>query len=238
MSVFVPTLRVQRRGLVLARYPVPIVVSKGSLVPVTMLAALFALYSSGARPVYLVAAAFVGGLGGALSLVVHELGHVGAARKLKGVRPVSVSLLWLGAGTKFEGAYRSGRDQARVALAGPAASLLFATALLVSAFLPVPRPLQYGLFGLALLNGAIALVSLLPVAPLDGYKLLVGSLWRVCGSERRARAILRRTGRGWLVLELGGCLVLTVERPVLGGTALAAGAAMYAQKRFAARLKA
>jgi Zn-dependent protease len=168
MSAPAPALA-RERGVVLARYPVPIVAGKGSLVPVTLLAGLFALYSAGARPVWLLGAAALGAVGGALSLIVHELGHVRAARRLKGVNVVRVSLLWLGAGTQFEGAYRSGRDQARVAIAGPAASFGFAVVLLVTAFMPMPRPIQYGLFGLGLLNLAIALGSLVPVYPLDGY---------------------------------------------------------------------
>src|SRR5205085_5687197 len=101
--------------------------------------------------------------------------------------------------------------------------------------MPMPRPLQYGLFGLALLNVAIAVVSLLPVYPLDGHKLLVGVAWRVLGSERRARAIIRRAGRAWLALEALGCVVLAVERPVIGALAFAAGAAVCGQKYLAAR---
>jgi Zn-dependent protease len=200
-----------------------------------MLAALFVLYSSGANTLLLFGAAGLGGLGGAVSLVVHELGHVRAARRIKGIKAVGVSLVWLGAGTRFEGAYRSGRDQARVAIAGPAASFAFAVLLLVSAFMPMPRPLQYGLFGLALLNFAIAAVSLLPVYPLDGHKLLVGLLWRVTSSERRARTIVRRAGKTWLAVEGVGCVALTVERPMLGCWVLALGAAMYLQKRLGAR---
>src|SRR3954466_1503182 len=125
MSVALSSPRVRTKGLVLVRHPVPIVVGRGSIVPVATLAALFVLYSAGAAVPLLVGAAALGGVGGAVSLIVHELGHVRAARRLSGVKPVSVSLIWLGAGTKFEGAYRSGRDQARVALAGPAASLAF-----------------------------------------------------------------------------------------------------------------
>ena len=238
MSAPVPAgVRVRLRGgdVVVARHPVPIVVSKGSLVPVIGLAAVFALYSAGAAPLLLLGAAVLGGLGGAASLIVHELGHVRAARSLNGVRPVRVSLLWLGAGTKFEGAYRNGRDQARVAVAGPLASLAFGFALLVAALMPMPRPAQYGLFGLAILNVAIAAVSLLPVYPLDGYKLLVGVLWRICGSEGRARTLLRRAGLAWLGVEAFGCTILVVERPALGCAFLAAVAAIYAQKRLVRR---
>jgi Zn-dependent protease len=235
MSAYVPAARIRGHGVVLARHPIPIVVSKGSLVPVAMLAALFVLYSSGAHPLLLFGAAALGGLGGAASLIVHELGHVRAARRMKGIKPVRVSLVWLGAGTKFEGAYRSGRDQAKVAIAGPAASFAFGVLLLVSAFMPMPRPVQYGLFGLALLNFAIAAVSLLPVYPLDGHKLLVGLVWRVTSSERRARTIVRHAGKIWLALEGLACIALTVERPMLGSLVLALGAAIYVQKLLVAR---
>src|SRR5437773_9060279 len=126
MSAFVPAVRFRGTGLLVARRPVPIVVSRSSLVPIGLLAALFALYSSGAPTLLVLGAAALGGLGGAASLIVHELGHIGAARRLTGVKPVRLSLLWFGAGTRFEGAYRSGRDQATVAIAGPAASLALA----------------------------------------------------------------------------------------------------------------
>jgi Zn-dependent protease len=236
MSAYVPSTAVRSRGFVLARRPVPIVASKGSLVPVVMLAALFALYSSGASALLVLGAAVLGGIGGLGSLIVHELGHVRAARRLKGVRPVRVSLLWLGAGTKFEGAYRSGGDQAKVALAGPAASFGLAVVLFVVAFMPFfPRPAQYGLFGLALLNLTIAAVSLIPVHPLDGHKVLVALFWRFSGSERRARSILRRAGKAWLLVEGITCMVLVVERPLLGGCVMAVGAAIYLQKWLSVR---
>jgi len=231
MSAYVPSSPVRGEGLVLLRHPVPIVASKGALVPMAMLAAVFAVYSSGAATLLVLGAAALGAVGGAGSLIVHELGHVRAARRLKGVTPVRVSLLWLGAGTKFEGAYRSGRDQARVALAGPAASFGLAVVLLVAAFMPIfPRPAQYGLFGLALLNLTIAVVSLIPVHPLDGHKVLVALFWRLSGSERRARSILRRAGKTWLVVEGIACVALVVEKPLFGGCVVAVGAAIYLQK--------
>jgi Zn-dependent protease len=200
-----------------------------------VLAVAFALFSSGAPALLSLGIAALGGLGGAASLLVHELGHVGAARRMKGVKPVRVSLEWFGAGTWFEGAYRSGRDQTRVAIAGPAASLALGLVLLASALVPVPRPVQLGLFGLALLNVAIAAVSLLPVHPLDGHKLLVGLTWRLVGSERRARTILRRAGKAWLAVEAAGCAALLVERPLPGICVLAVVASLYLQKLLSAR---
>ena len=75
----------------MSRGAVPIVVTRGGLVPVTFLAVAFAVYSAGARPLLVAGAAALGGLGGAGSLIVHELGHVRAARRLTGVRPARVS---------------------------------------------------------------------------------------------------------------------------------------------------
>jgi len=231
MSAVLPVPRVRGQGIVLAHYPVPIAVSKGSLVPLSLLAAVFALFTSGAPTLLVLGAAALGGLGGAASLIVHELGHVGAARRLMGVKPVRLSLLWFGAGTRFEGAYRSGRDQATVAIAGPAASLALAVLLVASALLPIPRPLALGLFGLAVLNGAIAFVSLLPVQPLDGHNLLVGLLWRIAGSEPQAQTSLRRAGKALLGLEAVGCAALMIEKPLSGSCVLAVVAALYLQKQ-------
>jgi Zn-dependent protease len=216
---------------VLARRPVPIILTGGGILPVTLLAAGFALYTAGARPLLVICAAAVGGLGGAVSLIVHELGHVRAARRLEGVRAEGVSLLWFGAATRFEGAYRSGRQQARVALGGPAASFLFALALTVAAALPIGSELQYPCFGLALLNATIAVLSLIPVHPLDGHKLVIGLVWCVAGGEARARGIVRRVGLGCIALDASVAAYVLIEKPLIGAFVVLMGGAAYAQKR-------
>jgi len=220
----------------MSRGPVPIVLTRGGLVPVALLAGAFALYSTGARPLLIVGAALLGGFGGAFSLIVHELGHVRAARRLPGVRPARVSLIWMGAVTQFEGAYRNGREQARVALGGPLASFTFALGLVFCAALPMPRPLQYGCFGLALLNVAIGFLTLIPVHPLDGYKLIIGLVWCVAGGEARARRIVRRVGLGCIALDVSATSYVLVERPVIGAFVVLLGAVAYGQKHLCARL--
>jgi Zn-dependent protease len=219
------------RTLTVSRGPVPIVVTRGGLLPVSFLAAAFAAYSVGARPLLVAGATLLGGLGGGLSLVVHELGHVRAARRLPGVRPARISLIWLGAVTQFEGAYRSGREQVRVAVGGPAASFAFAVVLTCGVALPIPRALQYGCFGLALLNIAIAFLTLIPVQPLDGYKLIVGLVWCVCGGEQRARSIVRRLGLACVALDVTAASYVLVEKPFLGCFVVLLGAVAYAQRR-------
>jgi Zn-dependent protease len=213
-----------------SRGPVPIVLTRGGLVPVTVLAVSFAAYSVGARPLLVVGAAALGGLGGALSLIVHELGHVRAARRIQGARAARVSLTWLGAATQFEGAYRSGREQAKVAFGGPAASFAFALVLTLGIALPMPRELQYGCFGLALLNAAIGVLTLIPVHPLDGHKLIVGLVWCVAGAEAKARRIVRRVGLGCVALDISGAAYMLVEKPLIGSLVLLLGATVYGQK--------
>jgi Zn-dependent protease len=220
--------------MTLLRRPLPVTIGNGGLVPGLLFGALFAAFAAQAGgPV--AAAACVGALGGTAALVVHELGHVLAARRSDGLRPAGVELIWLGAVTRIEGAYVSGRDQARVALAGPAASLGFALALLPALALPVSLATKELAVALAALNVGLAVVSLLPAYPLDGYKLGIGLLWWLLGSEAAARRLVRRAARPWLALELAGALVVLVEQRALGVTALALGAGLYAQKLYARR---
>jgi len=209
----------------------------GALGPVLLLGALFAWV--GARAGLPVAtAAVLGAVGGTASLLVHELGHVRAARKPAGVRPVSVSLTWLGAATRLEGEYASGGEQARVAIAGPTASFAVAALLTLSLYL---LPLSLGLKALVLLlaffNVAVAVLNLVPASPLDGYKLVVGLLWSRLGSEAAARRLLRRLALAVTAVEVPGAAVLTVEKPLLGATVIALAAGHFGQKRLAVRCR-
>jgi Zn-dependent protease len=188
-----------------------------------LIGALFALTSRHSGASTIVTATIIGAVGGGVSLIVHELGHVRAAAKTPGIIPVKLSVFWLGAATHLEGAYRSGRDQLRVALAGPVASLVFAAAITACMALPVGVPLRSALFLLAFLNVAIAAFSLLPMDPLDGHKVLVGVLWSVVDSELRARQILRGVGRFTIAADLVSAGLLTLDHPIAG--ALVAGAA-------------
>ena len=185
----------------------------------------------------LVVSMIFGGLGGAVSLLFHELGHVRAASSVPSVRPTSVSFIWAGAATTFEGRYRTGRDQMRVAIGGPA-GVLHLRARAVRGLLSCRRRSQIKepLLLLALFNIALGLLNLLPAYPLDGYKVVVGLLWSLTGSESKARRILRRIGIGWAALECPAALVLLVEKPLVGTIALMAGGTLFAQKRLMHRL--
>ena len=215
----------------LVRWPVPIVLSRGALVPLGVFALIFVAFSGGSKPAVLAAAALLGGVGGIVSLIVHELGHVSVARRLPGVTPKKVSVMCFGAAAHLDGSYRNGREQARIALGGPEASFAFALALTVPLLLPVPAGLKVGALALALLNAAIGALSLVPVHPLDGHKVIVGLVWWAVGSEDRARRIIKRVGTGLLAVDLSFAVLLLAERPLLGATVIAFAAVAYGQKR-------
>ena len=224
------------RQLVLLRRPFPVTAGRGGLVPVALLGGLFALIG-GETGIPIAAATLTGALAGPASLLVHELGHLRAARRAAGVSPVSVSLIWAGAATRFEGAYTRGRDQARVALAGPLAS--FALALAVIPLFYVPMPLGYKnlVVLLMLFNVAVGLVNLIPADPLDGHKLLVALVWCALGSEAAARRLIRRAAVAWLAVEALGAGALLVEEPALGSAAIAVAASFFGQKLFVRRTR-
>ncbi len=210
--------------------PVPVRIGPGGLAPAVLLAGLFALY--GARlGVPVAMAALLGGIGGTASLLVHELAHVAAARKLAGIRSAVVSLRWFGAATELDGRYETGREQMKVAIAGPRASFALALGLFAECFLPGPAHLRLAVFLLALFNVGLAVLNLVPAYPLDGYKLVVGLLWSWTGSERKARRIVRRIGLGWMALELPGSVFLLVEKPRIGVAVVFVALVFLAQKR-------
>lgn len=210
------------RGLHLA-------MGRGGITPVLALAALFAALAARIG-LDVPTAAAVGGVGGAASLIVHELGHVCAARHIAGVRPLRISLIWLGAGTWFEGQYARGRDQVRVAIGGPQASMLLALSLTAFAALPMPLGLKELIVALAFFNVAIAVVNLLPTRPFDGHKVLTGLLWCATGSENRGRLLIRRAGYACVAAEISGVPLLLYEKPRLGVVACVALTSLFLQK--------
>ena len=212
----------------------------GAAVPMLIVSAIFVAYTSVAHhtaPLWIGVAAVSGAVGACISLIVHELGHVHAARRIDGVRVRKVVMMSLGAATHLDGAYRSGRDQIRVAAAGPLASLMFAASLFVCLALPLPVEVRWAIFLLCFLNLGVALVALLPLHPFDGHKMLVGMLWIVVRSESRARLIIRRAGMVMVTADLAVTSILLVERPLIGCAVLVLGVGLLGERRLAKRYR-
>lgn len=213
-----------------------LVVGRSAVAPAVLIGLIFGVVADRAGLPTLVAYA-VGAVGGPFSLIVHELGHVRAARRCVGVRPVAISLGWFGAATRLEGRYRTAGDQARVALAGPTASFTLAVTMLLSIrALPLPPGGKEFALMLALFNVAVGVLNLIPASPLDGYKLLVACVWSALGSEESARRLLRRVSLALGAAEIPGAIILTTAKPAIGILVIMAAALHFGQRRLLAHI--
>ena len=113
-----------------------------------------------------------------VSLGLHELAHVLVARRTSG-RMLAIEPAMFGALSDTSFAPSDPPAEAQVAVAGPLASLLLAALFGGGAWATAGRfdaAYNVCLF-LALANGALALVNLIPGYPLDGGRLLRALVW-------------------------------------------------------------
>lgn len=151
-------------------------------------------------------------------LVAHELAHSVAARR-RGVHVDRIVLWLLGGVSEFADEPGDARTELRVALAGPATSmligLLWYAAAVVTA--PVaPSGILAEAFGwLAVVNIALAVFNLLPGAPLDGGRVVQALIWARTGDRLRAATTAARCGRvlGALVIAAGAVEVIVARHP-------------------------
>jgi Zn-dependent protease len=147
-------------------------------------------------------------------LLAHELAHAIVARR----RHIEVDgiVLWLlGGVSKFKTEAADATDELRVALAGPAMSLLLALCFFLLsrwAGLAGPTSLLAAAFGwLGWINALLALFNLLPAFPLDGGRVLRSALWSRSGDKQRATRTAAKVGEvfgyGFMVLGLLGLFV-------------------------------
>lgn len=160
-------------------------------------------------PQYL-ALGVLGMLGLIASLLLHELSHAAVARRL-GLRIAGITLFIFGGVAEMLDMPARPRDEALIAAAGPAMSLMLAG---LAALLSMPFPddgvaavlLSY----LAAVNLVLALFNLVPGFPLDGGRLLRAALWARSGNPVRATRAAGRVGEafGFVLIAGGAALVL------------------------------
>lgn len=158
------------------------------------------------------------------SLLAHELAHAVVARRV-GVAVDSVTLWLFGGVTALGGEAKTPKAAFRIAIAGPATSLVLAATFggLVAALRSVgAAPVVVGVASwLAVINLLLGLFNLLPGAPLDGGRVLRAFLWRRHGDIVRAGVGAAHAGRivAFVLIALG--LAEFVAGGLVGGVWLA-----------------
>ncbi len=145
------------------------------------------------------------------SLVAHELAHALVARR-RGIEVDGIVLWLLGGVSKLRGEADRARDEERIAIVGPATSVVLALVFfgLSRLFGAVhSASLPAAVFGwLGWLNGLLALFNLVPAFPLDGGRVLRAVVWRFTGDKRRSTKIAATTGSafgyGFIALGVAG----------------------------------
>jgi Zn-dependent protease len=155
------------------------------------------------------------------SILLHELGHAFQAQR-EGVEIEGITLWMLGGVAKMAGRVPGAGSELRIALAGPAVSLVLGLAFAgAAAALPLPEPVDGVCAWLGYVNLVLLAFNLLPAFPLDGGRVLLASLWLRSGdlaqAVRQAVSVSRVAAAG--MVALGVALLLTGS--VTGGIWLA-----------------
>lgn len=149
------------------------------------------------------------------SLVAHEFGHTLEARR-EGVAIDGITLWVFGGVAKLAGPFPTPEAELRIALAGPAVSLVLGLLFLaVAALLPLPAAADGVVHWLGNTNLVLLAFNMLPALPLDGGRVLRALLWRSRRDFRAATRTAAALGRGFGQ----GLIVLGVLAVVVGGGA-------------------
>ena len=150
-----------------------------------------------------------------LSVLAHELGHGIVARR-RGLDVGPITVFFFGGSASFQLESDRPRDEAAVALAGPAVSLaigavcaLFAVVTQTSGSEGV-RAAGLVALVLAALNLILGAANLVPAYPLDGGRLVRAVFWARSGDEKKGARAAAASGRvvGWILVGAGLAVIL------------------------------
>jgi Zn-dependent protease len=203
-------------------------VSWGAVLPI--LAVIVALSRlpivlPGVDPIAAWSAGLVAALLALAGALVHESGHVLAARA-RGVAYGPTILYFFGGVDASDRPLSGAGDEGLVAIAGPAASLVAAGGLGVLAVAVSSvagdgaAAVREGLVVGAGFSLLIGLVNLLPGDPLDGGRIVHSLAWRVTGDPLRARGTTARVGRSVGLLMVGAGFVVALAGDVTSSIVL------------------
>jgi Zn-dependent protease/predicted transcriptional regulator len=176
-----------------------------------------------------------------VSLLGHELGHAVTARH-EGMELDGITLWLFGGVARFKGMFPSAAAELRIALAGPAVSLVIGVGCSVLAWaLALPSAVDGVLAWLGYVNLILLVFNLLPALPLDGGRVLRAILWQTRRDFAWATNVAASIGRGFGYLLIAAGVFLFIFQGAFGGAWLAfigwflLGAAGAEQRHLAAR---
>jgi len=147
------------------------------------------------------------------SILIHELSHSYIAKK-NGLPIARITLFFFGGVSEMTEEPRDPGLEVRMALAGPLMSFLIAGILgafwfvgeLTRAPIAATATIRYG----ALINAVLGAFNLLPAFPVDGGRILRGSVWKRTRNLVRATVMATRASEFLSLLMIGVGLVTVV----------------------------
>lgn len=154
------------------------------------------------------------------SVLAHELAHAVVAQR-KGIPVHRITLFLLGGAAQITREPDRAGDEAKIALAGPALSVVLGAALLGLGYLADQLGAMAGaaLFGtIGAINLLLAVFNMLPGFPMDGGRVLRSAIWARTKDLAKATRIAAVTGRviGVAMLGAGVSLAVIGGRPLNG----------------------
>jgi Zn-dependent protease len=156
------------------------------------------------------------------SVLAHELSHAIVARRF-GLTVEGITLFIFGGATTLDSDSRTPREEALIAVAGPASSIAIGLGFL-AIDLAVDQPQLGALVGwLGVINLMLGVFNLIPGFPMDGGRVLRAIIWRLRGDRlvatRNAAVVGRVFAYGFI--GLGVYLALRPDGSLFSGLWLA-----------------
>ncbi len=155
-----------------------------------------------------------------LSIIVHELSHSLVARR-SGLPMKGITLFLFGGVAEMTDEPPSAQAELRMALAGPAASVVIMGLFLALSALGGswgwPATVNAVLQWIGYINGVLVVFNMIPGYPLDGGRVLRAILWKKRGDLRAATHSASRVGSGFgIALVALGFVNLLLLNPIGG----------------------
>jgi Zn-dependent protease/CBS domain-containing protein len=147
------------------------------------------------------------------SILLHEIGHAVQARR-DGMEIEGITLWLFGGVASFRGMFPSAAAELRIAVAGPAVSLVLGGFFVgLSGLLSGPQAVDAVCAWVGYINWFLLVFNLIPALPLDGGRVLRALLWMRFDDFLRATRTAGAAGKGfgYFMIALGFLLVVFAQ---------------------------